>query len=156
MDFKFMNSAHLEKQAWRAIQKPQMLWVPILKSLYHATIEFVHAKRMWGDSWVWANLLHGSDVIMQGARWGIGNGNDINIERDKWVAVGVMISKSGNAQTTKEGALINVNTSSWDMGKIRALFDLIDAIRIIQTPLRWTRVKDVLVWPFTNNGMYTI
>lgn len=50
-DFNAMNSAHLAKQAWRAIQNPQALWVQILQSVYHPNLDFLHAKRKRNDSW---------------------------------------------------------------------------------------------------------
>lgn len=60
-DFNAMNSAHLAKQAWRAIQNPEALWVQILQSIYHLGSYFFHSTRKRNDSWVWASILHGRD-----------------------------------------------------------------------------------------------
>lgn len=79
-DFRLMNSAHLAKQAWRAIFYPEMLWVKLLTSIYSSGTGFLHARRMRGDSWVWASLIHGNDVIKQSAGWSVGDESSIDIK----------------------------------------------------------------------------
>ncbi|GLU20287.1 hypothetical protein SLE2022_364950 [Rubroshorea leprosula] len=36
-------------------------------------------------SWAWSSILKGRDIIQLGARWNVGNGQDILIYQDKWV-----------------------------------------------------------------------
>lgn len=78
-DFNAMNSTHLAKQAWCVIQNPQALWVQILQSIYHLNSDFIHAKRKRSDSWVWASMLHGRDIIRKHARWQIGRRDRIHM-----------------------------------------------------------------------------
>lgn len=66
-DFNLMNSAHLAKQAWRAIQNPTALWVQILKAVYFPESDFLQATRKRNNSLVWASLIHGKEVIMKHA-----------------------------------------------------------------------------------------
>lgn len=87
-DFSDMNFALLAKQAWRVIQNPQALWVRELQSLYFPDSEFLRAKRKRNDSWIWASLLHGRDIILSSARWAIGRGDRILIHHDTgWLRV---------------------------------------------------------------------
>lgn len=74
-----MNSALLSKQAWRVIQNPQALWVQVLQAIYYPGTEFIRAKRRRNDSWVWASLLHGRDIVMNSARWAVGKGDKVQI-----------------------------------------------------------------------------
>lgn len=81
-DFKLMNSAHLAKQAWRAIKNPNALWVQALKAFYYPDTDFIHATRRRNDSWVWASITHGKEVVMKNVVWRVGSGESINIEQD--------------------------------------------------------------------------
>ena len=43
------------------------------------------AKRGSHPSWLWSSLLRGRDLLLQGVRWQVGNGQNISFWTQKWV-----------------------------------------------------------------------
>ncbi|GLU18505.1 hypothetical protein SLE2022_348010 [Rubroshorea leprosula] len=84
-DLHCFNIAMLARQAWRIIQNPNALWVRVLKSLYFPNSSFFDARKGSHPSWAWSSILRGRDLVQLGARWNVGNGQDILIYQDKWV-----------------------------------------------------------------------
>lgn len=155
-DFNAMNSAHLAKQAWRAIKNPQALWVQVLKSIYHPTVDFLQAKRKRYDSWVWASLLHGRDIVKKNARWQVGKGDMINVIEDIWLASGerILNMTSPGAGTVSE--LLDYGNSGWNLSMLRNLFDPHTVRNILKTPIRWFEGSDRIWWPFVKSGEYSV
>lgn len=155
-DFNAMNSAHLAKQAWRAIKNPQALWVQVLKSIYHPTVDFLQAKRKRYDSWVWASLLHGRDIVKKNARWQVGKGDMINVTEDIWLASGerILNMTSPGAGTVSE--LLDYGNSGWNLSMLRNLFDPHTVRNILMTPIRWFEGSDRIWWPFVKSGEYSV
>lgn len=142
-DFNIMNSAHLAKQAWRAIKNPNALWV-VLQSIYFQGGDLIRAKRARNDSWVWASLIHGKDTLMKHARWLVGKGEQISITQDNWLAYGERITTSTPLITDKVGDLIDDHNAGWNVPFIRTLFDTQTVLKILQTPLSWFQGEDTL------------
>lgn len=92
-DFNLMNSAHLAKQAWRAIQHQEALWVQVLKGIYHPGENFVNTRKRRNASWTWTSQIHGNEILMKSARWLIGSGEKIKIAKDSWIASGDIIDE---------------------------------------------------------------
>ncbi|GKV50825.1 hypothetical protein SLEP1_g57512 [Rubroshorea leprosula] len=84
-DLHCFNIAMLARQAWRILQNPNALWVRVLKSLYFPNSSFFDARKGSHPSWAWSSILHGRNLVQLGARWNVGNGQDILIYHDKWV-----------------------------------------------------------------------
>lgn len=155
-DFSLMNSAHLAKQAWRVLQNPSALWVQILKALYFPDLTFLQAKRKRKDSLVWASILHGKSVILKFAGWSIGNGEDVSIEHDSWVGDGKLVKMLNTSTNARVCDLLEESRRCWDVTKIRQTFSPNDAIRVLQTQICWTANRDLLYWPATRSGEYSI
>lgn len=68
-NFKDFNLDLLAKQCWRLIHDPNSLWAWVLKGRYFPNDSFLEAKKGCRDSWAWASLLDGRDVILKGASW---------------------------------------------------------------------------------------
>lgn len=100
-EFTHMNSSILAKQAWRIIHNPDALWVKILQAVYFPNSSFLHVQRKRNCSWTWSSLLHGRDVILKSARWRIGNGESVDICKDRWLEAGVLIDDHPNLPCTK-------------------------------------------------------
>lgn len=134
-DLSLMNSALLAKQAWRLLKKPDCLWGKCLKQMYHPAEDFMHVKRSRNVSWSWSSLLHGRDIIQKHCQWFIANGEKVHVKEDKWLIVGQPICTKEGAQITRVSDLIQPNTRSWDLQKIKD--NLVDAtaMQVIQTPI---------------------
>lgn len=155
-DLADLNSSLLAKQAWRVFHNPEALWVKVLKALYFPNTDFSYARRKRCDSWAWASLLHGRDVILKSSRWIVGDGKSINIKMDRWLASGDLIGQQRGGQLICVKELIDVNNREWDGQKIRLFFDPDLARKIVQTPLRRIQGKDTLCWPPAKSGDYSV
>lgn len=132
------------------------LWVCVLKSLYFPDTDFSKAKRKRNDSWVWASLLHGKEVVMSSARWMVSNGNNIDIRNDKWLASGDIVEINENSVLRLVQDIIDPVTKSWDVYKIRNNFPAPTAFKILQTPMAWHCDADILWWPNAKSGEYFV
>lgn len=155
-DFNIMNSAHLAKQAWRAINNPEALWVQVLKGIYHQDKSFVHARRRRNDSWTWASIIHGKETLMKSARWLLGKGENVKIAQDPWIASGVRIDNFMHPEIEFVSSLIDQANACWNVPLLRRFFNppLVD--QILQTPFSWFGGDDKLWWPFTKTGEYSV
>lgn len=155
-DFNILNSAHLAKQAWRAIHNPTALWVQVLKSVYFPNGNIIHAGRVRNDSWVWASLVHGKKMLLQQARWLVGKGEQISITQDVWLASGERVMSNLPRNFQKVSQLIDQSNCSWNIEILRILFDHQTVVKILQTPIQWFGGVDKIWWPFTRSGEYTV
>nr|GEW04319.1 reverse transcriptase [Tanacetum cinerariifolium] len=77
-DLEAFNIALLAKQGWSLLMNPGAFWGKFLKGLYYPNSNFLVAKCGSRPSWLWSSLLHGRDLLLQGVRWQVGNGNHIS------------------------------------------------------------------------------
>lgn len=106
-DFTDMNTALFTKQAWRVINNPNALWVRVLQSIYFPNESFIRARRKRQASWVWSSILHGRDEVLKSARWAVGNGRDILIQGDSWLASGQVIMQQISSEVSTLHDIIN-------------------------------------------------
>lgn len=155
-DFTHMNSALLAKQAWRVIHCLNALWVRVLKTLYFPNADFVRARRKRNDSWVWASIIHGKEMLLQNARWVVGSGENIDIYTDRWLASGELISLNANPNLSKVKDIIDPINKCWNIRLIRENFQPAQAIQILQTPIAWNCGQDSIWWPKSKSRDFTV
>ncbi|RYR51488.1 hypothetical protein Ahy_A06g026507 isoform A [Arachis hypogaea] len=81
-DLEMQNITHLAKQAWRALENPDAIWIKILQAVYYPKGSFWEAQVGKNSSWIWKSILHGRELLRSKGKWGVGNGSKINIWRD--------------------------------------------------------------------------
>lgn len=77
-------------------------------------------------SYAWRSVLHGREALRKGARWRVGNGEDINIWGEAWLP-SVLTPQVNNPMgidflEIKVSSLINPHTQNWDMDLLQAMF----------------------------------
>lgn len=132
-DFSDINLALLAKQAWRIIENPGALWVKSLKAIYYPREDFIKAKRIRGDSWVWASITHGRDIVLHSAKWAVGDGTKIQIKEDCWLTTRRNIEENLPPEVTLVADIMDFPNHCWDIGKIRSIFSPAITIQILQT-----------------------
>ncbi|KAL9293689.1 hypothetical protein AtEden1_Chr3g0197511 [Arabidopsis thaliana] len=85
-DLAKFNDALLAKQAWRIIQNVQSLFARNMKARYFKDDSILDAKPRKYQSYGWASMLAGRDMIKKGSRYLIGDGTSIRIGHDNIVA----------------------------------------------------------------------
>lgn len=78
-DLKVFNLSLLAKQGWRIQQNPNTLVHRVLKAKYFADLTFKEAQLGRRPSYVWRSLMAAKDIVMNGARWVVGNGESVKI-----------------------------------------------------------------------------
>ena len=75
----------LAMQGWRLPTKQDSLVAWIYKAWYYPHGDVLKAKLGTNPSYTWRSIMNGLEVIKQGTRWRVGNGNIIHIWEDKWM-----------------------------------------------------------------------
>ena len=76
---KQFNLALLAKQGWRLQSGRESLLHKVFKARYFPNCDFVHAGMGSSPSFAWRSLMAVQEVVKKGARWQVGNGQDIRI-----------------------------------------------------------------------------
>lgn len=110
------NIPLLAKQVWRLHTEPNSFWAQMIKGIYYPHTDVLHAGKGSRASWAWNNLLEGKTLIDEGARWPVGNGNSIDIWRDKWIInseVGFIRPTIPHSAPIRMSYLIDWESFSW-------------------------------------------
>ncbi|XP_024155755.1 uncharacterized mitochondrial protein AtMg00310-like [Rosa chinensis] len=128
------NTLVLAKQVWRLHSNPTSFCAQILKEIYYPYSDILNAGKGSRASWAWSSLLDGKNIIVDEARWQVGNGELINIWVDKWISCSthgfllpLLPVNSSRPHMVKE--LIDWDTRSWKLDRISDLIseeDLLD------------------------------
>lgn len=126
MDFRDLqcyNKTLLAKQAWRMLTNPNSLWAKFLKELYFPNKNLMEAKCNNNSSWLWKNIIKGRDLLKQGIRWEVGNGEKINFWEDRWIptirGMEITTNKPNNNIVEKVSDVIKYPEREWDEDKLK-------------------------------------
>ena len=78
------NDAMLAKQVWRLLEEKNSLFHCFFKENFFPNGNIFTAKEGSG-SFAWKNILKGREVIQKGAKWRVGNDENILIYQDRWL-----------------------------------------------------------------------
>lgn len=76
----------LPRQAWRMLKTPESLCARVLKARYFPQTSILDAKPAAGMSYSWRSILRGLDLLKDGIIWLIGDGSNVDIWKDPWLA----------------------------------------------------------------------
>ncbi|KAM2227523.1 hypothetical protein ACFXTI_014319 [Malus domestica] len=71
--------------AFQKLLEPDSFWAKVLKGRYFPNVNALSATKGSRAFWARSSLLEGQAIIIQGARWQIGNGAAVSIWKDKWI-----------------------------------------------------------------------
>ncbi|KAL0329501.1 UNVERIFIED_CONTAM: putative mitochondrial protein [Sesamum radiatum] len=121
------NLALLAKQLWRLLSRPESLVCRVLK-----------AK----------------------CRWHIGTGHSVSIWTDPWLprtpSFQVITPRPSHVHVLRVHDLVSEDLHDWNVELIRAIFWPEDQDLILQTPLSLVSSVDLLVWHYSENGIFSI
>ena len=84
-DFRAFNLALLAKQGWRLQQNANSLVHRVFKARYFADRPFKEAILGKRPSFAWCSIFATKDIVVSGSRWVVGNGEQIDIWKDRWL-----------------------------------------------------------------------
>ncbi|GKU89304.1 hypothetical protein SLEP1_g3458 [Rubroshorea leprosula] len=156
-DLHCFNIAMLARQAWRILQNPNALWVRVLKSLYFPNSSFFDARKGSHPSWAWSSILHGRNLVQLGARWNVGNGQDILIYHDKWVPTlpGFKVTSlpTNNSVFSYVCDLFD-DHGDWAAPKLNQLFSSEECWEILKIPTG--SCCDSFIWHYDRYGRFSV
>ena len=124
-DLHGFNLAMLARQAWRMLTVPDLLCARVLKAKYFPDTSLLNAQPKAGISYTWRSTLKGVQLLKEGVIWRVGDGTNINIWSDPWLAKdGTRRPRTprGNCVLTKVAELIDRTTMTWDEQLVRDIF----------------------------------
>ncbi|KAG7586565.1 Ribonuclease H domain [Arabidopsis thaliana x Arabidopsis arenosa] len=158
-DLNHFNVALVAKQSWRMLKEPQLLLTRVLKAKYFSKVSLMEAKLGHRPSHAWRSILQGMQLIKQGLRWNIGDGNNIKAWHDPWLSnpprpTRCLISSTPD-QLTVSG-LMHSSSNTWDVKKLQELVHPEDIPIIKKIRTRIIKCQDTPKWIFTRDGNYTV
>ena len=159
-DLSRFNDAFLAKHTWRLLHDHHSLFYRVFKARFFPDCSIMEAKESSNASFAWKSILRGRDVIKRGAVWRIRNGKSVHIWGDRWLLGAVnnkVISPAVVANTsTLVSSLIDQTNRVWKGEIIESYFFEWEAKIIKNIPLCRSIQEDVLIWPFSPDGEYTV
>lgn len=115
-DLRAFNIALLAKQGWQLQQGNNSLFYRVFKNKYFLEEDFIHASKCHHPSFAWRSIWTTQSLIRDGAKWQVGNGQHINIWKDKWTNNPTTFRMSSPQRIlpmeTKVSALIDVESGA--------------------------------------------
>lgn len=158
-NFRDYNIAMLGRQGWRLIVNPNSLVSQLYKARYYADTDFLHSKLGNNPSFIWRSMIEAKQLLLDGTRWRIGSGENIQILGQPWLMCDVnpfITTCSQAIENQPVASLFAINRREWDMDVIRDIFNTKDQECILQTTLLNSNVEDAVYWKLEASGEYSV
>ncbi|KAG7534826.1 Reverse transcriptase domain [Arabidopsis thaliana x Arabidopsis arenosa] len=166
-DIEAFNLALLGKQLWRMLTHKDSLLAKVYKSRYFRHSDPLSAPLGSRPSFAWKSIHAAQELIKQGARAVVGNGENINIWKHQWIQSkparslncvnhippGLHHSVS-QAITVKD--LLEMNGREWRWELLNLMFSEDDRKRIEAIRPGGSSTKDRYTWDYAKTGQYSV
>ncbi|KAL9279362.1 putative RNA-directed DNA polymerase [Arabidopsis thaliana] len=157
-DLHHFNRALLAKQAWRILRNPQSLLVRLYKGMYHPQTSYLETVTGTYTSFGWRSIQHGKELLCQGLRVRLGNGQDTRVWEDPWLptipprpAYGLaVIPNLTVSDLWKEGL------REWNPVIFEGVLNPEDQQLAESLYLSKYAVQDSYEWAYTKNAQYSV
>lgn len=152
------NIALLGKHCWNFMHNPDSLVSRVFKARHFPDTHVLKATKGQNPSFVWQGILMAKDTLYAGYRWVVGNGQNINATKDRWLKAkkGFCVDNS-HFYAGRDDRLSNYIISqnrSWNVDLVIEQFLPQDARAILATLIPQMDVRDRLVWASSSTGVY--
>ncbi|KAG7583713.1 Reverse transcriptase domain [Arabidopsis suecica] len=166
-DIEAFNVALLGKQLWRMVTHQESLMAKVFKSRYFRKSDPLNAPLGSRPSFAWRSIHEAQNLIKQGARAVIGNGESVEIWRHQWIshkpakAIQAMNrvpqedhQKVSSLQYVRE--LVDIDGREWNQHLLSLLFSEEDRRKILELRPGGRFTKDRYTWDYSKTGHYTV
>ncbi|XP_031127513.1 uncharacterized protein LOC116029604 [Ipomoea triloba] len=128
---------------WNFMHKPDALVTRVFKARYFPNCSFLDAKPGSNPSFVWSSIRETQNMLREGVRWGIGNGEHVRVWEDPW------LPNDANPYVSTH----NPGFESSTLGETNGLYFVRSAYRILTemcvtgNGYEWTAVCDLNLPP---------
>jgi ribonuclease HI len=154
------NLAMLGKQGWRIWTNPDTLISRLYKAKYFPKCSFLDSSLGHNPSFVWRSICSSKFILRAGNRWRIGNGNNIPLWNESWLADALPLEPVNNNDLFYADFFVSDimehNPKRWNSDIVLSLFDEPSAARILATPLYPSVTDDRRIWRGESNGDYSV
>ncbi|XP_074328110.1 putative mitochondrial protein AtMg00310 [Apium graveolens] len=154
------NIAMLSKQAWRLLNDANPLVTQLMKSRYYVDSEFTNANLGANPSYMWRSILAAQEMVKQGGRRWIGDGQDTRVWQVQWLPCrqnGLITSEMPpELEQMRVNSLMQTDCKAWDEELVRDLFNDRDMDLILRIPLSIRSNFDSWYWVHDNDGHFTV
>lgn len=160
-DLECFNQALLAKQAWRIIDDDDCLMSRVMCGKYFENNNFINACLGRRPSYAWRSIIFGRNLLKQGMKHLVGNGQTINVWSEPWLedVNGLCRPPLGRQRlfnvNLKVADVINHQTGRWDERIMEEIFVPGD-IAILRRNQPMSLEKDSWVWRHTRSGLYSV
>ena len=129
----------LGKQGWKLMTKPNSLVAQIFKTRYYSRTSFAGATLGHNPSYAWRSIMAAKQVVIEGSRIRIGDGEQTFIGKDPWLPdsecgfINTLLSEQVKAAPVS--SLMVPSTRAWDYDILNDIFNERDKNLIWQIPL---------------------
>lgn len=159
-DLHCYNKALLAKQAWRMLINPDSLWTMFPKELYFPNKNLMEAKYNNNSSWLWKNIIKRRDLLKQGIRWEVSNGENINLWEDKWIPtikrMKITTNKPSNNLVEKVSDVIKYPKKEWDEDKLKEHIIEEEIREITKIFINQHTQEDKIIWQYDKKRQYIV
>lgn len=159
-DLKAFNLMLLAKQGWRIQRNPSSLVHRVLNEKYFPKCMFKEGELGRRPSYVWRSILAARKVVERGSRWCIGNGESVQIWKDRWIpnpdSFRVISPVGAHSGMERVSSLLDTERRGWDVERVRNTFLPYEAEVILSIPISAGFPADSILWAGTPNGKFTV
>lgn len=153
------NLTLLGKQWWRLTTVESSLASRLFKVCYFQISSLRSATLGFRPSFAWRSILQACNAFDSAYCWHVGNGESIRLWEDRWVQgvddLTAHKDRLGNSQLTMVVELMNLD-GTWNRGKVFTVFPPGVASHVLNIPLSVRRPHDMLMWPHTADGVFSV
>jgi len=142
MSFKNLptfNLAMLRKQGWRLITNPDSLVARLYKAKYYHRCNFFESTLGHKPSFVWRSICNSKFILKAGSRWRIGDGDDISVWYNKWIANDITL-----VDLRVPDCMLH-DCKEWNLPFLQSIFGHHVVVHIVKTPLYPSVTEDRLI-----------
>ncbi|XP_074323324.1 putative mitochondrial protein AtMg00310 [Apium graveolens] len=144
------NLAMLAKQGWRLLNNVNTLVTSIMKARYFPETDFLQAKVGANPSYMWRSIVAAQDLVRQGSRKRIGNGDTTTVWKIPWLSCrenGYLTTEMPQQlEHARVSSLMETYTKHWDDELLRDICNERDVMLIRSIPLAQQREEDSWYW----------
>lgn len=156
----WFNNAALAKLGWKLLTDPNNWWVRIMSAKYLRNKSFFTVKKSSQASLAWKGILDSRELLKEGMRWIVGNGQQINFWLFNWVYPFPLINflNENDRLRIDSNDLVSdyLSNNVWNSEKLLQFLPPQVVYKITSIPLPLHNVEDEFIWGPAGNGRFSI